>query len=97
TMLDMAKEYSNNFAIYGAGTIGVMLLKVLTTSNLRPLYIFDKQYQQLSELDGVPVLNPDNISNRDLDLILVASFAHKEEIEKYISSIDSKILIWTAN
>lgn len=97
TMLDMAKEYSNNFAIYGAGTIGVMLLKVLMTSNLRPLYIFDKQYQQLSELDGVPVLNPDNISNRDLDLILVASFAHKEEIEKYISSIDSKILIWTAN
>ena len=97
TMLDLAQQHSNNFAIYGAGTIGVMLLKILTTSNLKPRYIFDKQYQQLSEFDGLQVLNPNDISNLDLDLILVASFAHKEEIEKYVASIDSKVLIWTAN
>lgn len=97
SMLELARQYSDNFAVYGAGNIGAMMLKILRSSGLKPRCIFDKQYQQLSEFDGLPVRNPDDISNLGLDVIFVASFAHKEEIEKYIASINSVILVWTAN
>lgn len=96
-MLELAQQYSGSFAIYGAGNIGTLLLKILATVNLKPVCIFDKQYQQLADFFGIAVKNPEEIPNLKLDLIFVASFAYQNDIKKYIDSISQTVLIWTAD
>ena len=55
SMLHLAKKHQNNFAIYGAGNIGEKVLEILSLFNLRPVCIFDKQYQSIQEINDTPV------------------------------------------
>lgn len=97
SMLELTQQYSGSFAIYGAGHIGALLLKILAAANRKPVCIFDKQYEQQADFCGVAVRNPEEIPNLNLDLILVASFAYKNDIKKYIDSISQTVLTWTAD
>ena len=99
SMLELAQKYRERFAIYGAGHIGEMILRALSIANLKPVCIFDKRHEQISELHGVVVKSPDeiSISGVNLDLIIIASFSHKNEIKEHIESINDSVLVCLLN
>ena len=94
SMLSLAKKYKNNFAIYGAGNIGEKILKILSLYDLRPICIFDKEYQSIQNISDISVKDPNDIYGQNLDAIIIASFAHSEDIESYIKEIDSRVVTW---
>lgn len=94
SMLTLAKKYRNNFAIYGAGNIGKKILRILHIYDLRPICIFDREYHSIQNISDIPVKNPHDIFGQNLDAIIIASFAHSEDIDSYINEIDSRVVTW---
>lgn len=94
SMFTLAKHHKHSFAVYGAGDVGVSLIKLLAAVDLQPSYVFDKNYQQLKKTCGLVVSNPKKIATADFELLLIASFAYQDEIKEYISSIRQDLVIW---
>lgn len=97
SMLKLAKSYKNNFAIYGAGDIGITLINLLATVGLKPICVFDRKYQSRNNVDGIEIRNPEYVSAPEIQLILVASFAFQHEIKNYIKSIRKNIKLWLSS
>lgn len=97
SMLKLATSYKNNFAIYGAGDVGITLIKLLAAVGLKPICVFDRKYQSQNNVDGIEIRNPEDVSAAEIQLILVASFAFQYEIKNYITSIRKDIKLWLSS
>ncbi|SOB91255.1 haloacid dehalogenase-like hydrolase [Ureibacillus xyleni] len=70
--------------IYGAGEIGEKILLISQLFKLHISYFIDRNYKQMSSgFHGVPVIGNSNLSEK-IDLIIIASKAFKQDIEKTI-------------
>ncbi len=95
TLPDDIKD--DQFAIYGAGKIGAMILRMLSNFGLKPACFFDKNYASLQELNGVNVCDPQSISTSSVSHILVASFVHQKEISDNILQMRDDIKVWSVD
>jgi len=82
-------EKNKNIAIYGAGNVGVGLYRDLKSWDVRVKYfIVTSCVGQKSEIEGIPVLQIDNINDvHELGIIIGVSLGKISGIEKKLSEI----------
>lgn len=70
--------------IYGAGTYGKMICKYFENHNKAIEAFVDKKYNNLKEVDGIPVFSPDSIGSLIFDeiIISISKIAIAEEIKE---------------
>jgi len=67
--------------LYGAGVVGGIVLKVLTSEGINVAgFIDDSIAKQEEKLYGINILNPQNLEKLRYDAVIIASFKHSEEI-----------------
>lgn len=67
--------------LYGAGIIGSILVDVLRVEGIEPIgFVDDSQVKQSDMFHGIKVYSPDEASELDYDLVIIASFKHAESM-----------------
>jgi DNA-binding MarR family transcriptional regulator len=67
--------------LYGAGIVGKMLSTILLFEKIDVLgFIDDASFKKGSQLNGIPVFDPEQITGKEYDAIIIASFAHAASI-----------------
>ncbi|GED14541.1 sulfatase-like hydrolase/transferase [Aneurinibacillus migulanus] len=83
-----------NIAIWGAGEHTKELLQLLAPIEKNIVCIIDKNCFELDEtLHDYPLIKPEELSNNLIDVIVVSSFAYREEIIKQIGAQHSSYKI----
>ncbi|WP_342559395.1 HAD-IA family hydrolase [Metasolibacillus sp. FSL K6-0083] len=83
--LDLSKYH--NISIYGAGELGLKVLKISNILKVDIKYFIDRNYLKMEfGFEGVQVKGMEEVKS-ETDLIIIASIAYLEEIEKYIIGI----------
>lgn len=90
-VMKMAAKHKDKLAIYGAGEIGKRLVRIITAAGFKPVAIYDKSWRTISPIDGVAVSAPSSIHENCCTGIVIASFAYKSEIRKYIEERSKSI------
>ena len=90
-VMKMAAKHKGKLAIYGAGEIGKRLVTIITAAGFKPVAIYDKSWRAISSIDGVAVSDPTSIDENTCTGIVIASFAYKSEIRKYIEERSTSI------
>lgn len=86
SLLSTVSRYRDNFAIYGAGAMGARISRILTSAGFNPIAHYDRSWQSVSTVNGIDVRNPDELYNTKTKLIIIASFAYRDEIIKFVKS-----------
>jgi len=76
-----ARATSDRFAIYGSGDIGRRLGRIFSAAGLVPSCFIDKAAEPGSNLDGVKIITPAELSTMNLSLIIIASARFYREIK----------------
>jgi DNA-binding MarR family transcriptional regulator len=72
-----------NILLYGAGVVGGIVLKVLTSENINVIgFIDDSISKQGDKIHGINIYSPKEVKNMEYDMIIIASFRHSEDILK---------------
>jgi DNA-binding MarR family transcriptional regulator len=72
-----------NILLYGAGVVGGIVLKVLTSENINVIgFIDDSISKQGDKIHGINIYSPKEVKIMDYDMIIIASFRHSEDILK---------------
>lgn len=90
-IMKMAAKHKDKLAIYGAGEIGNRLVRIISAAGFKPVAIYDKSWRTISPIDGVAVSAPSSIDENCCTGIVIASFAYKSEIRKYIEERSKSI------
>lgn len=76
-----------NISIYGAGELGIKVLRIAEILKLNIKYFIDRNYQKMEfGFEGLDVKGMSEVK-QETDLILIASIAYLEEITKYLEGI----------
>ncbi|MGU5792683.1 glycosyltransferase family 2 protein [Aeromonas hydrophila] len=86
SLLSTVNRYRDNFAIYGAGEMGARISRILTSAGFNPNAHYDRSWKTIPMLNGIDVRNPDELHNTKTKLIIIASFAYRDEIIKFVKS-----------
>ncbi|WP_368208660.1 glycosyltransferase family 2 protein [Aeromonas sp. R4-2] len=86
SLLSTVNRYRDNFSIYGAGEMGARISRILTSAGFNPNAHYDRSWQTVPVLNGIDVRNPDELHNTKSKLIIIASFAYRDEIIKFVKS-----------
>ncbi len=84
-ILNFAKN-NPGFALYGAGSIGKKLLRMLYLLGTAPSFIIDRNWEQYRELEGVQVVPPEDIGRHQIKAIIIASVFYRTEILTFLST-----------
>ncbi|MEG3768084.1 glycosyltransferase [Alteromonas sp. 14N.309.X.WAT.G.H12] len=72
--------------IYGAGELGQRLAEIIESAGFDVAAIFDRNWQQIPSVQGIPVFNPDEKHLSGVDLVVIASLAYRTEIEDFLKA-----------
>ncbi|WP_429063689.1 glycosyltransferase family 2 protein [Aeromonas bestiarum] len=86
-ILYFGSKFNNNFAIYGAGEIGLRINSLLSAAGIRPKYIIDKNPSKYYGVYEASILSSESISEIDVNAIIIASDAYYNEIYEYLLSV----------
>lgn len=79
-----------NFSVYGAGELGERLVLLLNKTGKRPDFIIDKKTSNQT-FYGIPCITPDSDSIDEIEHIIIASHAYRDEIRSEIERSFTKI------
>jgi predicted transcriptional regulator len=86
----LEKDNIKKIFLYGAGVIGGTVLKVLNSENLEVAgFIDDSLSKQGDKIHGITIYSPEDVSKKDYDAVIIASFRHSEAIMK--NAVNNKI------
>ncbi|HHQ4527549.1 TPA: glycosyltransferase family 2 protein [Aeromonas hydrophila] len=86
SLLSTVSRYKDDFAIYGAGDMGARISRILKSAGFNPSAHYDRSWQTIPMLNGIDVRNPDELHNNKTKLIIIASFAYRDEIINFVKS-----------
>lgn len=86
SLLSTVSLYKHSFAIYGAGAMGARISRVLISAGLNPIAYYDRSWKEISRLNCIEVRNPDDMDKANINLIVIASFAYRDEIIDFVKS-----------
>lgn len=78
-----------HIAIYGAGESGKCLYKLFQRCKIGVDFFCDKNGSKIAEIDGCPVIVPDELDSKDKDCFIVIAIADRaaaKEVEKMLHS-----------
>ncbi len=79
-ILTHARNCNGDIAIYGAGEYGIRIMRICNAAGFTIKYFFDKSAGNIAMSTGVPIYHPDEIKNKGVNLIIIASVAFYDEI-----------------
>lgn len=83
-ILTNARKYSGGIGIYGAGEYGVRIKNICAAAGYEIKCFFDKSASSIVTGDGIPIYHPNDIKNKSIDLVIIASVAFYDEIYESI-------------
>lgn len=86
SILSTVNRYKDSFAIFGAGKMGARISRIVKSAGFDPIAYYDHSWQTAQMPNGIDVRNPDEITNTKTKLIIIASFAYRNEIIKLVKS-----------
>lgn len=75
--------------IYGAGAIGKTLADIMLQLGIEISFFADRRYEDIGQIDGIPVVSPDKLENHTLVIVAVDSvlfLEFRKEIENNIET-----------
>jgi glycosyltransferase involved in cell wall biosynthesis len=91
SLLSTVNRYRDNVAIYGAGEMGARISRIMKSAGFNPIAHYDRSWQTVPMLNGIDVRNPDELHDTEAKLIIIASFAYRDEIINFVKNKLPKI------
>jgi Glycosyltransferases involved in cell wall biogenesis len=85
-ILNKAREYNNEFAIYGAGEVGRRIETICAAAGFKPKCFFDTLAVDGGVINDTPVLGVKNINNFEVKCIIIGSISFYDEIYSFLKS-----------
>ncbi len=80
SILPSAYKSNKQFAIYGAGELGIKTMEFLRAMDLQPACFIDRRAAEIREINSIKVETLDTLSTSNVNLVIIASHAYRDEI-----------------
>ena len=78
------ENQGKKIAVYGAGELGQRLISIIESAGFNVATIFDRNWDKIKLIGGIPVQNPEDISMSDVQIVIIASVAYRREISDFL-------------